>query len=157
MNEKLLKLQAHLDGELSTAESKQVAGWLASDQQARAIYEELRATKSLLTGNEVELKLPETHDFYWSKIAREINRLNRAPQTSPPRFSGSWWMRLAAPFAIAALAAVLFISVVKLQSGSRGMTRYFQEIETPLEESNAISFHSDAANMRVVWIPSQEN
>jgi anti-sigma factor RsiW len=155
--EKLLQLEAYLDNELPPAESKKVAEWLAVDEKARAIYEELRTTKTLLAGNELELKLPESPDFYWSKIQREINRLGTSELPEQPALLHTWWFRLTASLAGAALVMALIITMIRPQVGSSGLAGYFQEIETPIEEASAISFHSQAAGMRVVWIQSQDN
>src|SRR5881296_2996806 len=69
-----LKLQAYLDGELSPGEAKTVADLLRRDAGAQALYQELRIAKSLLAENELERKLPESGEFYWSKIRRQIER-----------------------------------------------------------------------------------
>ena len=65
-----LKLQAHLDGELSERESREIETALATDAEARALLAELRNTCGALAGFEAELKLPEERAFYWSKIRR---------------------------------------------------------------------------------------
>ena len=69
-----LKLQAHLDGELTGREATEIAALLEHDREAAALFGELRNIKTALTGNELEIKLPETREFYWSKIEREIAR-----------------------------------------------------------------------------------
>lgn len=72
--DKQLKLQAYLDGELPEAEARSVANWLAQESDATALLAELRQTRQTLSGFENELKLPESREFYWSKIQREIDR-----------------------------------------------------------------------------------
>ena len=59
-----IRLQAYLDNEISSSEARQVAAWLARDQAAAQVYEELRNTKLLLSGNEPEIQLPESREFY---------------------------------------------------------------------------------------------
>ena len=79
-----LKLQAFLDGELPEAEASEVANWLARDREAAALLEELRNTRSALAGFEAEVRLPESREFFWSKIEREIQRLETpAPKPAP--------------------------------------------------------------------------
>src|SRR6266536_3491712 len=73
-----LRLQAYLDGELSEAEAKGIADLLRCDAGAQTLYQELRIAKSLLAGNELERKLPEPPEFYWSKIQRHIERMESA-------------------------------------------------------------------------------
>ena len=72
-----LKLQAHFDGELPEPEARAVANWLARDREAVALLAELRNTRKALKGFESDIKLPETREFYWSKIEREIAPADR--------------------------------------------------------------------------------
>lgn len=75
MNEQeQLKLQSHLDGELSAAEHQEVLRWLDSNEEARALLKELQTTKRVVRENEPELKLDCSREFYWNAIAREIER-----------------------------------------------------------------------------------
>ena len=88
--EQQLKLQAFLDGELSENDSREVAAWLARDADATALVGELRNTRQALAGFEPALKVPESREFYWSKIQREIQ--HREPETVPaPGRSVSWF------------------------------------------------------------------
>src|SRR5690349_21859011 len=89
MNQEMeLKLQAWLDGELSPAEAGKMAALVETDGDARALYTELQQTSLALKGNEPEMRLPETREFYWSKIEREIARLETAPASS----TLPWWL-----------------------------------------------------------------
>ena len=150
--ENLLKLQAYLDDELTAQESRQVSKWLASDPDAQAVCRQLREAKTLLAGNEWPVRVPETREFYWSKIERRIVRLEAAADSESAPAAAPWWVRLAAPLAGVAVLIILVLALVKPFSGAGALAGYFHEIETPLEESNAISFHSQAAGMTVVWI-----
>jgi len=69
-----LKVQAWLDGELPEAEAREIAEWLATDREAAALAGELRNTRQALAGHEAEIRLPESREFFWSKIEREIQR-----------------------------------------------------------------------------------
>ena len=151
-----LKLQAYLDGELSAGEAKAIADLLGRDAGAQALYQELRIAKSLLAENEVERKLPESREFYWSKIQRQIDRVESTQAdglTEPP---SRWWPRFLAPAGVLAALAV-FVAVV-LRSPEGGGTFLAlddsHEIETPLEETSSFSFRSEAAAMTVVWVDS---
>src|ERR1700716_3675106 len=86
-----LKLQAYLDGELPEAEAREAANWLARDREAVALHAELRNTRQALVGFEIGITLPESREFYWSKIQREIERQDQ-PQTRPQ--SGPFYARL---------------------------------------------------------------
>src|SRR5881227_3547902 len=81
-----LKVQAYLDGELPEAEAREVANWLAKDREAVALHAELRNTRQAMVGFEIGVTLPESREFFWSKIEREIQRQEqpaRQPQSVP--------------------------------------------------------------------------
>ncbi len=152
-----LKLQAYLDGELSAGEAKAIADLLGRDAGAQALYQELRITQSLLAGNELERKLPESREFYWSKIQRQIERLESTQADGLAELAASrWWPRFLTPAGVLAALAV-FVAVV-LRSPEGGGTFLAlddsHEIETPLEETSSFSFRSEAAAMTVVWVDS---
>src|SRR5580765_8199514 len=79
-----LKLQAFLDGELADAEAREVASWIARDEEAKALHAELKNTRKAIKESEANVRLPETREFYWSKIEREIQRLEPVAQTARP-------------------------------------------------------------------------
>ena len=151
-NENLLKLQAYLDQELTPEVAEEVTNWLALDPEAQAILQGLRETKSILAGNELPAGVPETREYYWSKIEREIVRLDADLERRTSPAAGRWWMRYALPFAGVALLALVLVTITKTTSGP--LAGNFHEIETPLEEASAITFHSQTAGMTVVWIDS---
>ena len=152
-----LKLQAYLDGELAAGEAKAIADLLARDAGAQALYQELRSAKSLLAENELERKLPDSREFYWSKIQRQIEREESAavdgardPAVSP------WWPRFLAPAGVLAGLAILVAVVLRSPDGGGSFLALddSHEIETPLEETSSFSFRSEAAAMTVVWVDS---
>ena len=118
-----------------------------------------RATKSVLAGNEPEVAVPESREFYWSKIVREIARR----ESHAGRESAGvrpWWLRLVAPAgAVALLALVVSIALksTSVLSPSWIALSEAHEIDTPLEETSSITFRSEAAGMTVVWVNSQAN
>jgi anti-sigma factor RsiW len=154
-----LKLQAYVDGELPSGDVRQAAELLEKDPEAKLLFEELKASKSLLAGNELELQVPESREFYWSKIAREIAR----QESRPARESAgvrAWWLRLVAPAgAVAVLALVVSIALKSTSLPVRSWVALSDEheIDTPLEETSSITFRSEAAGMTVVWVNSQPN
>jgi len=152
-----LKLQAYLDGELSSGEAKAIAGMLGRDVCAQGLYQELRIAQTLLPGNELERMLPESREFYWSKIQRQIDRVESTQADGLPEEAASrWWPLFLAPAGVLAALAV-FVAVV-LRSPEGGGTFLAlddsHEIETPLEETSSFSFRSEAAAMTVVWVDS---
>jgi anti-sigma factor RsiW len=148
--ESKLRLQAYLDNEVSSSEARQIASWIERDAEAKALCEELQATKALLTPeNELPVTVPDSREFYWSKIAREIERTEQEPVA---RYAPKpWWMRLLAPAAGAAvLALVVFTSVAP------NPHRAAAHQEQSQLENGTITFHSRDNGMTLVWISSGE-
>jgi anti-sigma factor RsiW len=141
-----LKLQAFVDGELSGGEARDVELLLETDAEARGLVHELKTTKGFLAGNEPEVTVPESREFYWSKIARGIEK----PEPRPVR--RGWelllaWRRVLAP--VAGMALVLFLAI--------GMAKILREpgrmalVQNLSEYTGSFSFHS-SDNMFVVWV-----
>lgn len=144
-----LKLQSYLDGELSKAEAREVSAWLARDQEAMALATELRQTNAALGGFEQEVRLPESHDFHWSKIKRQIEheeRLEPAPAAVVP-----WSVRLRRfmmPLTGLAVAALLLLVVTHESGSGPGDTK----AETALQDSGAFTYHDSNAGATLVWL-----
>jgi len=149
-----LKLQAYLDNELSETEAREVAVWLAQDAQAQTLQAELNGIKSTLAGNELEVQLPESREFYWSKIDRAIHQGAQTERRKVFLPGYPWWVRFCAPALGVAMLLVVGLSLVKLTTGPTKVS-YLHELETPLDDTGAISFHSQAAGMTVVWVQTQ--
>jgi anti-sigma-K factor RskA len=145
-----IKLQAFLDGELTGREAKEVAALIEKDADAKALLSELQTTKSWLAANEPEFRLPESREFYWSKIEREISALETA---SAEAGTPSWMMflrrHLAAIGGTAVAAAVVLFVALQMQIVPGEM---FEEIDNPLDESSSFSFRSESQQMTLVWI-----
>jgi anti-sigma factor RsiW len=142
-----LKLQSYLDGELPEAESRELAERLARDGEAAALLTELRQTRQAIVGFEEGLKLPESREFYWSKISREIRR-QEAP--GPERTAKLPWSvrirRLLMPATGLAVATLLALIASK-ESGTTETTA-----ETALEDSGAFTYHDYTAGATLVWL-----
>ena len=144
--EQQLKLQAFLDGELPEKEAREVAAWLARDSDATALLGELRNTRKALADFEPKLKLPESREFYWSKIQREIERLE--PAEAPARSSSlfSLFRRLLVPIgAVAALAIAVLLTI------GPGRTRPVQ-VNAMLADAGAFTYRDQAEGMTVIWL-----
>src|SRR3954470_7064894 len=124
--ESQLKVQSYLDAELPEGEAREVANWLARDQEAVGLHAELRNTRKAMAGFETGITLPESREFFWSKIEREIQRLEKP---SPKAESASWLgalQRFLLPLggvAALALAAILVNGQFGLLAGSGGETK----------------------------------
>lgn len=150
-----MKYQAFVDGELSESEARRVARSLETDADARALVAELRNSKLMLTGNEPEVNLPESREFYWGKIQRQIECLEREPAGTTV---GRWramlagWRRFVAP--LAGVAVITFLGMVAVRFYNPEPVDYLAEIENLSEESTAYSFRS--GNMFVVWTQERD-
>ncbi len=145
-----LKLQAYLDGELPSGEAKAVADLVAQDADTRALLTELTHTRSALAGFEAEIKLPETREFYWSKIARDIQRQE---MNVPERSSASIFTllrRLAVPSGVL-VALLMGVLVVKQQLG---FDRRLAVVETDTAQVDAgtFTYHDFASGTTLVWL-----
>ncbi len=140
-----LKLQAYLDGELPEEEGKAVAARVAQDREAAALLEELRNTHQAMAGFETEVRLPESREFFWSKIQREIER-QEAPAADP--VSIHWLERMRRylmPAAAVALLGIAALTILPRGSGPFG-------VETALEDSGAFTYHDYSAGATLVWL-----
>jgi len=142
-----LKLQALVDGELDAREARELETLLAQDAQSAALLQELKWTRSALTGHEAGVKLPESREFYWSKISRAVEAGEKQAATAP---SGRvWWLRFLYPATgMAALVAVLFVV-------SGGRTTDGSDSESVTEDVNAVSFRSESEKMSVVYVADE--
>ena len=145
-----LKLQAFLDGELPEAEASKVAMWVAGDHETAALLQELRNTRKALAEFEEEIRLPDSREFFWSKLEREIQRLKTAAPRVEPVPSFALWRRFLVP---ASAFALVFVAGVVLTrpAGPAGRTAA-AEIETALADSGAFTYRDYSAGTTLVWL-----
>jgi hypothetical protein len=141
-----LKVQAWLDGELSDHEAKQIATWVASDAEASALAAELGTVSKNIAGNEFIVPLPETREFHWSKIERQIQREALAERRSPISWLARWRKLLLPVAGVAAVACAFTLTVQQLQQPT------FDEISATDQGMEAVTFHDQSAGMTVVWL-----
>ena len=145
-----LKLQAYVDGELPDREAREVSELLAQDPEVRGLVGELKNTRSALAVFETETRLPEARDFYWSKIKREIERLEKAEADVPSLSIFAAWRRFLIP-ASAIAALVMGVLMVGRQVGHEGAHRG-PETETTFADSGAFTYRDYASGMTLVWL-----
>src|SRR5256885_11825510 len=109
--ESALKVQAYLDGELNARERAKTEHLLQQDPSAQALASELKSTQQLLAAHQPVYSLPEPKDFFWSKVAREIDRVSAAsaPSEAPARWAAPAWLRWTIPAAACALIVSLLL------------------------------------------------
>lgn len=145
-----IKLQAYLDGELTGRDAQQVAALIEKDAEARALFTELQQTHAVLAANEPEFRLPESREFFWSKIEREISRLETAPaETRGPAWLSFFRRHLGAFAGTSVAAALVLFAAFQMNVVPRDL---FEEIDNPLDETSSFSFRSESQKMTLVWI-----
>jgi anti-sigma factor RsiW len=161
-----LNIQAYLDNELSPGEARKVAAMLSSDREWQELYGELRATKETLLGNEPELKLADSREFYWSQIQRRIASVEREPA---PRTAHPLWIRLLAPLAGTAALFALLLAVMSqgtrispprvggaIASASEANRPLHGEVQDLADEISSVTFRSEEQGVTVVWLTARE-
>jgi anti-sigma factor RsiW len=146
--EQQLRLQAFLDGELPEKDTRDIAAWLAADADATALLGELRNTRKALVDFEPELKLPESREFYWSKIKREIER--SAPVAAPAQSVSpfAWVRRILLPLgAVATIALAGIITFHQFSGGARPV-----QVNAILADAGAFTYRDESQGMTVVWL-----
>jgi anti-sigma factor RsiW len=150
MNEEAqFKLQAHLDGELPPGEAAEVEQWLARDPEARALLAELRNTNAALSGHEAEVKLPETREFFWSKIEREIGRQSVAPEPARRSFWARWGWRGLVP---AGGLAVACLFALHLANPGTASAEFVQELELASDDMGAYTYRNQEDGLTTIWL-----
>jgi anti-sigma factor RsiW len=149
-----LKLQAYLDGELSDAEARSVADSLANDKEAAALLAELRQTHEAVAGFENEIRLPESREFFWSKIERQIER--SSPVVEPVRDVPipliARLRRLLVPMAGVALLVIAGLLVFPTPPRDDLNPRSDQPMETALADAGSMIYKDDSAKATFVFL-----
>jgi anti-sigma factor RsiW len=157
MNEdQQLKLQAFFDGELPEAEAREVAAWIARDSDATMLMTELRNTRKALAGFEPDLKLPESREFYWSKIERQIQSQSPAPKTEESVSLFTLLRRFLMPAsAIAVLVIAGFLATHQLGTGAP-----VGDVDVSMTDADAgaFTYRDQSEGTTLVWLsyPSEK-
>jgi anti-sigma factor RsiW len=142
-HEEQLKLQAYLDGELSSREARHMAEFLAQEPSAQELLAELRQTKAILNAHESTAKVPATREFYWAQIERRLENVPHRPSTRPVLA----WIKWLLPIGAATLLG-FWLAVFPASSGKSGPV----VIVNSSAEASCITFHSDSEGISVVWM-----
>jgi anti-sigma factor RsiW len=147
-DEQQLKLQAFFDGELPESDAREVSAWLAQDADATGLLTELKNTRHALKVSEPQVKLPESREFYWSKIKREIERTAAAPAPVPRASLFTWVRRALVPLgAVAMLVIAGFIMFHQPTGGQKAVA-----VNSMLADAGAFTYRDEAQGMTVVWL-----
>ncbi len=156
------RIQAYLDGELPESEHAEVAALLDADESLQGLYDELIEGRDLLRTHEPQRSVPEPRDFYWSKIAQGIEKVDQAgvpvESSSQQKRRFSYWVKWLLP--VGGLAAVLFLAMLSQFGVPKGAgtqaekASSYHEMDNPLETGSLISFRSNSEGVTVLWITS---
>lgn len=150
MNEELqLKVQAYLDGELPPGEAREVADLIVRDADARLLHAELKNTCGALRGFESEIRLPESREFYWSRIEREIARLEKPQSADEPAWLSALLRRFLAP---AGALAALVIAAILLTRQTTGSAAGEPDSETAFADADTFTYRDYSTGMTLVWL-----
>lgn len=146
-----LKLQAYLDGELAEREAVEVRDWVASDAEAQALLAELTNTNAALESFEAECRLPESREFFWSKIQRQIEREEKVEARPVTKESWlAWAMGHFRPLAgVVVICCVLGILAVHTPSKAGAQP---SQLELASDDMGAYTFRDHNERMTMVWI-----
>jgi len=152
-----LKIQALLDGELPEAEARGVLSLIARDAGAAALHAELKNSRQALAKFDRHIHVPETREFYWSKIQREIERLEPPQPVKRPSLLWVWLRRSLIPATAlcAAVLAFLILSPAPTPAPAPLAVASNQQPEQTADasDSGAMTYHDYDAGATLVWLP----
>jgi anti-sigma factor RsiW len=152
--EEQLKLQAWLDGELPPDQAAETSAWVARDPAAAALLAELKHTRQQLRSAESPPALPETREFYWSKIERDIQRsAARSPVRAESGLLGKLRLLILPAAAAAALAVVIWAGHFYPSPGLPLKTADADTpvVETALASMDATTYRDAREGTTLVW------
>ncbi|MBL9139511.1 MAG: hypothetical protein JNK85_26825 [Verrucomicrobiales bacterium] len=173
MNDELRhRLQAWVDGQLDAKAAEEIARLVETEPEARQLSENLRQVRQLVRSHEPVRRVPDSRDFYWSRIRQgiELAEAQAARKSTPAPASGrgwTWW-RWLLPVAGVALVVVVLrphapsnevspppgpLTVAQAPVTSNSVVSG-HEIETPSPELTSLTFYSAQDAMTVVWVGS---
>ena len=159
MNEELgIRLQAYLDGELSLQEGRDVEALLAKDPELQSLQRELVMIGKTLKEADPLVTVPASREFYFNQIQRRISaeEAKSPSQATPvPVAVFSHWLRRAL-LPLSGVAAACLMLLLSLREGTVPPLSFHEETESPMEETGAVTFRSEAQRVTIVWLYDKE-
>lgn len=158
MNEQQqLRLQAFLDGELPEKERREVAAWVERDEAAARLLAGLKAVHETLVVAEPAATMPESREFFWSRIEREIQRCDREQAEVP--FAVNWRRWLWPVGAMAAFFLVVMLS--RPAPEPETVAAVTVDVDTPIVETAqpdeaAATYCDKSSGVTLVWFSTDE-
>jgi anti-sigma factor RsiW len=155
--EQQLKLQAFLDGELPERKAREILSWTQRDGAAAALLAELKNTRAAMTQAEPHVSVPESREFFWSKIEHEIQRQKPAAASAPAIFLFTAFRRWLLPavavstLVIAGMIAHFNVPKATVETVADADT---PTVETTLADSDATTYRDASEGTTLVWFSS---
>ena len=154
-SEQQLKLQAFLDGELPDREAREILAWTQRDREAASLLAELKNTRQAMAKSEPHLRVPESREFFWSKIEREIQRLEPQTTSAPKMSFFAAWRRFLLPasaIATLVIAGMLaHFNVPKATVENVADADDTPAVETTLASAAATTYRDAGEGTTLVW------
>jgi len=152
--EQQLKLQAFLDGELPEREAHEILAWTQRDGAAAALLAELKNTRQAMVKSEPHLSVPESRDFFWSQIEREIQRLEPETSAAPDASILAGFRRWFFP--AVALGALVIAGLVAHFIAPKTVVEGVADadtttVETTLASADATTYRDAGEGTTLVW------
>jgi len=156
--EQQLKLQALLDGELPEREAREILAWTQRDTAAAALLAELRNTRQAISKFETHPTIPESREFYWSKIERGIQRLEAVPRRAAKASIFFRLRRLLLPSAVVAVGLVItgLVEYSRIATASAMDDSNAPTVEA-MADSDATTYQDKADGTTLVWFSVPED
>jgi anti-sigma factor RsiW len=144
--EQVFEIQAYADGELSGSDRRKVEKLLAGNAAARTLLAQLKNTAALTPGSDEVLRsCPESHDFYWAGIHRELQAGGRdssspATQTAagPLKSMLQWLLN---PVVVPAALVFIICIMVGHQFERRGIYQQVQVSSAYVDQQSGIAVY----------------
>jgi anti-sigma factor RsiW len=135
--EQQFKLQAFLDGELPEREAREILAWTQRDHAAALLLTELKNTRQAMAESKLHLSMPESREFFWSKIEREIQRLESQTTPTPGISFPAALRRFLLP--ASAVAALVIAGLIAHFDAPKTIVRSVADSDTPAVETTLAS------------------
>lgn len=144
----ILKVQSFVDGELPESEQGEIASLIARDPDVSGLVKELKQTRQALAQFDGKVELPESREFYWSRIQREIERFP-LEEPEPRKVSfGPLIMRWLIPATcLVALVAAGFLFLPNPWSAGDEVTW-----QAASDNVNAFTYRDYEEGLTVMWL-----
>ncbi len=141
-----LRIQAYMDGELRAGEARDVEKQLSSRPDLARLLEQLKGVDATLARAGDQVSLPESREFYWSKIQSAIRSAERTEVARPTLSWAAQWRQWLMPAgAVAGLVLALFLAVYPGASSG-------PHLEATVADPGAFTYRDFARGTTLVWL-----